>query len=134
MQPKKILLVDDEPLVLRSMQKTLTRIGYEVETASDCTAGLATFEEAMWAGAPFDMVLVDLNMPGFDGAEASGAGLDLLSKLIERKPDLPVIVLSAYDEVGKAKEAVTRGASGYCVKGREKSLIDQIQAIFKENE
>lgn len=129
-RPKRILLVDDEPLIQRSMQKTLTRAGYEVHTAGNCSDGLATFQDAQGTAQAFDMALLDLNMPGFDGSEQSGAGLELLSALIERQPNLPVVVLSAYDEVNKAKEAVTRGARGYCVKGREENLLATIQEIL----
>jgi len=114
------------------MQKTLLRAGYAVETASNCTDGLALFEAAQNSPAPFDLALLDLNMPGFDGGEASGAGLELLSRLIALRPDLPVIILTAYDEVNKVKDAVARGARGYCVKGREQTLLEQIHAIFKE--
>jgi CheY-like chemotaxis protein len=126
----KLLLVDDEPLVLRSLQKTLLRAGYEAETASNCTDGLRTFETAQSSDAPFDLAVLDLNMPAFDGTHAAGAGLELLSRLVERQPDLPVVVLTAYDEVGKAKDAVDRGARSYFVKGREGGLVDLINDIL----
>jgi len=126
----KLLLVDDEPLILRSLQKTLLRAGYEVDTASNCTDGLQTFEAAQGADAPFDLAVLDLNMPGFNGAHAAGAGLELLSRLVERQPGLPVVVLTAYDEVGKAKDAVDRGARSYFVKGREGGLVDLIGDIL----
>jgi CheY-like chemotaxis protein len=130
MGSKRILLVDDEPLVLRSMQKTLLRAGFEVETAPDCKTGLQRAHQALDASAPFDMAVLDLNMPGFDGAEASGAGLELLSRLLSQQPGLPVIILSAYDEVEKARSAINRGAIGYCVKGREQALLAQIRDVF----
>jgi DNA-binding NarL/FixJ family response regulator len=57
--------------------------------------------------------------------------LELLSRLLERCPELPVIVLTAYDEVSKAKEAVARGACGYIVKGREQELVKQVNAILQ---
>ncbi len=126
----KLLLVDDEPLVLRSLQKTLLRAGFGVETAKDCTAGLATFEAAEAEGAPFDVAILDINMPGFDGLESAGAGLTLLDRLKMRRPELPVVMLSAYDEVDKAKDAVSRGARAYCVKGREQGLVDTINRIL----
>jgi DNA-binding NarL/FixJ family response regulator len=129
---KKIMIVDDEPLILRSMQKTLLRAGYQVQTAANCLEGLATFEAASASTAPFDIALVDLNMPGFDGGEASGAGLELISQIMERRPGFPIIVLTAYDEISKVKEAISRGARSYCVKGREQTLLDQINAVFKE--
>ncbi len=128
--PIRILLVDDEPLVLRSMQKTLLRAGFEVETASNCPTGLQSFEAAQTQNTPFDIAILDINMPGFDGPLFSGAGLDLLSRLLEKRSDLPVVMLTAYDDVSKAKEAVTRGARGYFVKGREQGLVELINQVL----
>ncbi len=126
----KLLLVDDEALVRRSMQKTLLRKGFVVETASNCTEGLATFEASHNTAAPFDMALLDLNMPNFDGVPAHAAGLDLLTKLRDIDPELITIVLTAYDEVDTAKDAVQRGARSYFVKGREQGLVDLINEIL----
>lgn len=126
----KILLVDDEPLIRRSMEKTLSRAGYEVETAGDCNEGLRKFAEARGSGEPFALAVLDMNMPGFDGREMPGAGMDLLARLRALHPAMPVIVLSAYDDVLRAKEAMQRGASGYCVKGREQSLLDTIAEVL----
>ncbi len=131
---KKILIVDDEPLILRSMQKTLLRAGYQVVPASSCNLGLDNFKAGLDSSEPFDLALVDLNMPDFEGDEASGAGLELISRIQELQPGFPMIVLSAYDEVAKVKEAIHRGARNYCVKGREQTLLDQIHTIFKEIE
>ena len=126
----KLLLVDDEALVRRSMQKTLLRKGFVVETAQNCTEGLEIFKAAHSSNAPIDMALLDLNMPNFDGIPAHAAGLDLLSKLREVDPDLIAIVLTAYDEVDTAKDAVQRGARSYFVKGREQGLVDLINEIL----
>ena len=126
----KLLLVDDEALVRRSMQKTLLRKGFVVETASNCKEGLEIFKVAHNSDAPIDMALLDLNMPNFDGIPAHAAGLDLLTKLREVDPDLIAIVLTAYDEVDTAKEAVKRGARSYFVKGREQGLVDLINEIL----
>ncbi len=131
MPAKKILLVDDEPLVQRSIQKTLLRAGYEVHVAGGCVDGLGVFEAAERAGVPFNLAVLDLNMPDFAGREAPTAGMELLSRLLALRPALPVIVLSAYDEVAKAKEAVNRGAVGYCVKSREQSLVEQIADVLQ---
>ena len=128
----RILLVDDEELVLRSMEKTLLRAGFDVETAGDVSAGLARFKEAQGAGESFDVAILDLNMPGWEGEEDANAGLDLLSRLIAAKPDLPVIILSAFDEVGRAKKAVAQGARAYFVKGREAGLVDLVNGIIGE--
>jgi DNA-binding response OmpR family regulator len=130
-QEIKILLVDDEELVLRSLEKTLLRAGFDVETAGNVSAGLATFEDAQDAGEPFDLAILDLNMPGFDGQDDANAGLALLSRLLEEDADLPVIILTAFDEVARAKEAVARGARAYFVKGREAGLVELVNRIIE---
>ncbi|NJN44915.1 MAG: hypothetical protein HC806_09495 [Anaerolineae bacterium] len=45
---------------------------------------------------------------------------------------MPIIILSAYDEVSKAKEAIARGAQDYFVKGRDEGLVDLIDAILEK--
>lgn len=127
----KILLVDDEELVLRSLEKTLLRAGFDVETAVDVNAGLVSFEVAQGAGEYFDLAILDLNMPGFDGQDDANAGLVLLSRLVEMDANLPVIILTAFDEVARAKEAVARGARAYFVKGREAGLVELVNRIIK---
>ena len=130
MEETKILLVDDEELVLRSIQKTLLRAGFDVETAGDASSGLALFEAARGGGEPFDSAILDLNMPNLEGRADADAGLELLSKLCEIDPDLPVIILTAFDEIARAKEAVARGARAYFVKGREAGLVDLVNSII----
>jgi len=126
----KVLLVDDEKLVRRSMEKSLLRAGFDVESADDITAGLALFNKARDAATPFDIAVLDLNMPNFEGEIDPNAGLKLLSKLVAIEPQLPVVVLTAFDEVERAKDAVTRGARAYFVKGRESGLIELINSIL----
>jgi DNA-binding response OmpR family regulator len=128
----KILLVDDEELVLRSMEKTLLRAGFDVETAGDVNAGLASFEAARSTGEPFDLAILDLNMPGLDGRDDANAGLALLSRLVEIDANLPVIILTAFDEVARAKDAVARGARAYFVKGREAGLVELVNSIIED--
>jgi CheY-like chemotaxis protein len=130
----RLLIVDDEPFVRRSLQKTLLRQGFAVETAEDCASGLHTFETAESSPQPFDLAILDLNMPGFDGRSAENAGLQLLERLHQARSDLPVVVLTAYDEAGKAKKAIQKGAADYWVKGRETGLVDLIQGVLKANE
>jgi len=126
----RILLVDDEPLVLRSMEKTLLRAGFDVETAGDASGGLALFQTAHESGQPFHIAVLDLNMPDLSGQKSPNAGLELVGKLHELDADFPVIVLTAYDEVARAKEAVACGARAYFVKGREAGLVDLVKSIL----
>ncbi len=130
MEDIKILLVDDERLVRRSLEKTLMRAGLDVETAGDVQEGLELFQEALDEGEPFDVAILDLNMPNFEGHDDPDAGLELLSRLLALTPDLPVIVLTAFDEVSRAKKAVAGGARAYFVKGREAGLIELVHEIL----
>jgi DNA-binding NtrC family response regulator len=122
-----VLLVDDEKLILRSLEKTLLRAGFDVITATDCKSGSETFAQNADA---IHIAVLDLNMPAFDGMPKTGAGLDLLADLKRRKPSLPVVILTAYDEVNKAKESVAGGASAFFVKGREQGLVELIEKIL----
>ena len=133
MEDTRILLVDDERLVLRSMEKTLLRAGFDVETAGNASGGLALFKAALGDGKSFQIAILDLSMPNLEGREDSNAGLELLSKLLEIDADLPVVVLTAFDEVTRAKEAVARGARAYFVKGREAGLIEVVNDIIKND-
>ncbi len=122
-----VLLVDDEKLIQRSLEKTLLRAGFDVLTASDCKSGSEVFSQNE---NEVSIAVLDLNMPGFDGTPKTGAGFDLLDDLKIKKASLPVVILTAYDEVNKAKDAVSRGASAFFVKGREQGLVELIQKIL----
>lgn len=128
----RILLVDDEKLVRRSMEKTLLRAGFDVETSENASTGLAAFKTAKRDNEPFDLAILDLNMPNLEEQKDPDAGLKLLSKLLKVDSDLPVVVLTAFDEVARAKEAVARGARAYFVKGREAKLLEIVNDIINE--
>ena len=97
-------------------------------TAADCKSGSETFSQN---AEVVNIAVLDLNMPGFDGMPKTGAGLDLLADLKKQKDSLPVVILTAYDEVTKAKDAVSGGASAFFVKGREQGLVELIQKILQ---
>jgi len=123
-----VLLVDDEKLIQRSLEKTLLRAGFDVLTAADCKSGSKIFAQNI---GEVNIAVLDLNMPGFDGTPKTGAGLDLLDDLKKQKADLPVVILTAYDEVTKAKDSVSRGANAFFVKGREQGLVELIRKILQ---
>lgn len=128
----KILLVDDERLVLRSLEKTLLRAGFDVETARDARTGLNLFRAALSDDERFHVAILDLHMPNLAGQQDPDAGLGLLTKLLEIDADLPVVVLTAFDDVARAKEAVARGARAYFVKGREAELLEIVNNIIDD--
>lgn len=101
---KKILVVDDEPEICWIVKKVLMEEGFEVELAFDGERGL----ELVDRGLP-NLVLLDLRLPGIDGLEA-------LRHIKNRHAQMPVIILSAFDNVGAAVRAMKLGAYDYLSK------------------
>jgi two-component system NtrC family response regulator len=99
-----ILVVDDEPNYLIVLSELLRDEDYEVFTADCGPAALKIARET-----DLDLVLTDMKMPGMDGIE-------LLARLKEFNRHLPVILVTAYAEVGKAVEAMHLGAFTYLAK------------------
>ncbi len=81
-----ILVVDDEPSLVRIANRLLVRLGYRVTAHTHPTEALADF---LTRPDDFDLVLSDLTMPQM-------TGLDLASRLLERRPDLPILLTSGY--------------------------------------
>jgi CheY-like chemotaxis protein len=100
----RLLIVDDEPMILRSLAARFNRVRdrFVVVLAESGAAALAAFDAATAAGAPFDVVLTDMRMPGMNG----GA---LLRALAERGSTARPILLSGY-----AEEALLGEARAYC--------------------
>jgi len=101
---QKILIVDDEPEICWIMKKVLSEQGYGVYTAFSGEQGMELTESAN----P-DLIFLDLKLPGIDG-------LEVLQKLKERHSSLPVIILSAFDDVSAAVRAMKLGAYDYISK------------------
>jgi sigma-B regulation protein RsbU (phosphoserine phosphatase) len=100
----KILTIEDEMAVRRSLVAHLEDLEYDYIEASTGTEGIALFKEAK----P-DLVLCDLRLPGMDG-------LDVLSTLAELAPDTPIIIVSGANQVADAIQALKRGAWDYITK------------------
>jgi CheY-like chemotaxis protein len=69
--PMRILIVDDDPLLLKSLRDTLESEGHEVTAAAGGQAGINAFVESHAAGAPFPLVITDLGMPHVDGRKVA---------------------------------------------------------------
>lgn len=126
----KILVVDDEENLLRSVAKTLFREGFDVETADGNPNAYKMIQESLSTDEPFNLVILDLNMPNFEGKEAKYAGLELLERLKTEAPTIPVIVNSAWDEVETAKMCIDKGAADYFVKGRTDEMLEKIRKVL----
>ena len=100
----RILIVDDEVNARTALIELLRDEGYSVDSAADGFKALGKVADF----AP-DLVVTDLKMPGMDG-------LQLLEKLRENDPELPVIVMTAFGEIETAVRAMRAGARDYLAK------------------
>jgi two-component system response regulator HydG len=100
----RILVVDDEPSARSGMEKLLVQEGYTVDAAADGPSALTIAAEC-----PPDVVVTDLKMPKMDGVA-------LLQRLREQDRDLPVIMVTAFGDVGSAVTAMRAGAANYLTK------------------
>ena len=102
----KILIVDDHVLIRRGMISLLSGQyqGLQIGEAADAREGLDAVAKKGW-----DLVIVDISMPGRNG-------LELIQEIKREKPNLPVLVVSAHSEKDYALRAFKLGASGYVSK------------------
>jgi two-component system, OmpR family, KDP operon response regulator KdpE len=120
MTPLYILVVDDEPAIRRFLKTSLATQDYRVAEAADGSAALAMLKRE-----PFDVLVLDLGLPGMDGFE-------VIRSLRESGSTLPIIVLSVRaDEEGKVR-ALDLGADDYVTKpfGIEE-LLARIRAALR---
>jgi DNA-binding NtrC family response regulator len=99
-----ILIVDDEEVVRRSFSRVLDGAHWRTASAAGAEQALSAL-----AREPFDVVLLDLRMPGADGIE-------VLKAIKARWPESEVVVVTGYPSVETAKEAVRLGACDYLSK------------------
>jgi two-component system response regulator HydG len=119
----RILVVDDEPGARTGLERLLRQEGHDVDTADD---GLAALDCA--AEHPPDLVVTDLDMPKMDGIE-------LLRMLRQQDPDLPVIVVTASDDVTNAVVAMRAGAADYLTKPIDfDTLVVAIERALEQRE
>ncbi len=116
-----ILIIDDEAAIRESLETLLTLEGFTVSIARDGVSGL----EAL-ARSEYDLLLLDLALPG-------ESGIDLLPRIIEMQPNLPVIMITAYGTVGNVVDAIRAGAENFVQKpwDNEKLLADIRTAIAR---
>ena len=100
----RILVVEDDVALASFLRKGLEAEQYAVDAANDGEQGCS-----MAIGVEYDLVILDLNLPGLDG-------LSLLKSLRQRKPNLPVIVLTARTRVDDRVQCLDSGADDYVMK------------------
>ena len=100
----RILIIDDEKAIRNTLRDILQYEKFEVDEAADGLEGLKKAE-----AGNFDLILCDIKMPKIDGIE-------VLSKLQEMNPDLPVVMISGHGTIETAVEAIKKGAYDYIAK------------------
>ena len=100
----RVLVVDDEPGLRRSLARMLSAQGFEVLTAEDGQAALALLETS-----PVDVMLVDLLMPRM-------GGMELLGRVKTERPDIEAVLMTAFADVDTAVAAVKQGAHDFLTK------------------
>src|ERR1700754_3663565 len=98
--PARLLLVDDEPQILRALTPALTAAGYAVETAATGEAALS-----LMAGEPSEVMILDLGLPDIDGKE--------VIRRVREWSEAPIIVLSARDLESEKIAALDLGADDF---------------------
>ena len=118
----RILVVDDEPHLLRTLALNLTSRGYDVTTAASATAALTQIRRV-----PPDLLVLDLGLPDLDG-------LDVIRDLRDYGPELPIIVLSARSGSHDKVTALDLGAVDYVTKpfGMDE-LIARVRAVIRRS-
>ncbi|NVL90470.1 MAG: sigma-54-dependent Fis family transcriptional regulator, partial [Desulfobacterales bacterium] len=123
-----ILIVDDEKNYLVVLSAFLSGEGYEILTAETARQALEVMQTT-----DLDLVLTDMKMPAM-------GGIELLKRIKERAPDLPVIMMTAYGTVEKAVEAMQLGAFNFILKPFQNETLKHIvdnavrtYRVLKEN-
>jgi len=118
----RILLIDDDPDILEILRLLLTLEGYSVDKALDGITGLSLARE----NTP-DLIILDLNLPDINGQQ--------ICKIIRSEQDVPILILSARDNVSDKVICLEYGADDYMTKPFENiELIARVKAILRRSE
>jgi PAS domain S-box-containing protein len=102
----RVLFVDDEDMLVRSVRSMLDRLGYSVTATTDPLEALRLFTDHP---RDFDLVLTDETMPGLTGAK-------LAEKMLSIRPDLPIILTTGFSDLVHEEEALAAGIRGFIMK------------------
>jgi len=111
---EKVLLVDDEEEFVETLAERMRNRGMKVETSNSGVDALELIDQEA-----YDVVVLDLQMPGMDGIEA-------LAKIKRRKPDIQVVLLTGHATVEKGVEAMKRGALEVLEKPIDLSKLQEV--------
>ena len=108
------LVIADDHAIVRSGLKQIFAMMPDVSVVGEASNGAEVLEHLH--RAPFDLLLLDLNMPGISGA-------DLIARVKAHRPDLPILVLSMHNEPQVVARVLKAGATGYITKDCEPGIL-----------
>lgn len=118
----EILIVEDEPSLVQQVSRALVRAGHSVTTAGDGPSGLKAV-----TGSRCDLVVLDVNLPGFDGFE-------LLARIRAGRLPVRVLMLTARSEVGDRVAGLKGGADDYLTKPfAMEELLARVEVLGRRN-
>ncbi|MBD8070177.1 response regulator transcription factor [Bacillus sp. PS06] len=114
-----LLVVDDDEAILQLVSIYLEQAGYHVERASNAEAALALLQKQQ-----FDLLIIDVMMPGMDGFQ--------LAKIVSKQYEIPMIMLTAKGQIEDKQKGFEQGIDDYMVKPFEtKELLFRVNAILR---
>ncbi len=117
----KVLVVDDDPQVCKTVGLILQEHGYHVQSYTQPRQALQAVRKS-----PFDIALIDIKMPDL-------TGLELVEKIKEEDPRVATIVMTAYPDIQTAAETMRLGSRDYITKPfREEQLLTAVERIAQE--
>ncbi|HEY0511447.1 MAG TPA: response regulator transcription factor [Thermoanaerobaculia bacterium] len=120
--PRRILLVEDEPSLVLTLTDRLVAEGYQVENARDGDTGVA-----LAVADSFDLILLDVMLPGKDGFE-------VCRELRQRGLEIPIVMLTARGQVVDRVVGLKLGADDYVTKPFEMiELLARVEALFRRS-
>ena len=120
MSKNRVLIVDDEELYRRALERILTRQGHLVSSASSGADALEFI-----SNESVDLVLCDFQMPGM-------TGLEVIKRIHEVQPDLPCIIITGFGSAERSLEALGAGAFWYLEKPFEQERLDVIRRLVDQ--
>lgn len=118
----RILIVEDEPLLLEQLNTSLSNQGYAVDCASDGEEGLYQGTEY-----PYDLAIIDLGLPKIDGIE-------VIKRLRKAKKNFPILILTARDQWQEKVIGLDSGADDYLTKPFEMDeLLARVKALLRRS-
>jgi DNA-binding response OmpR family regulator len=118
----RVLVVEDDAAIRRSLAQTLREAGYAVDLAADADDGLRAF-----VIEPVDIAVLDVRLPGM-----GGGGIELCRRIRELSPEVPILMLTAIDSADSKVRGLDAGADDYLTKPFHiEELLARVRALLR---